>query len=115
MRYSNIVFTILIKLFIILSLLYLISLSPNADNRIPTGNKARYDNYRLYGVYIDRPEQLKVFQELIAESDSYMFYVSPSGRLGQRLLIIVAAHKIAEMTDLLHRYDVRHEIWVKKN
>lgn len=76
-----------------------------------TENVARYDNYRMYIVHFENSEQVKVFQDLEAHSDSCMF-MGHARQVGQTLSILVAAHKIADFADLLQRYTVEHDILV---
>lgn len=54
--------------------------------------KARYDNYRLLQVHLETQEHVKLFQELEAESDSFVFY-GHALQAPQKLTIMVAAHK----------------------
>lgn len=75
------------------------------------GNKARYDNYRLYRVHFKTDDQVKAFQEIEARSDSYIF-IGHAREINQNLTILVAAHKVAELTDILNDYKVEHEILV---
>lgn len=97
-------------------------------------NKARYDNTRVYKVHLKTDDQVKIFQE-IEKSDSYAFmgksilfrifylrreqtfeisnwYSGHARKQDQYLTIMVAAHKIAEITDYLKAYNVEHEILV---
>lgn len=74
-------------------------------------NKARYDNYRLYRVQLKTDDQVKVFQQLEARSDSYIF-IGHAREPNQNLTILVAAHKISELTDILDDYKVGFEILV---
>ncbi|KAG5684030.1 hypothetical protein PVAND_013283 [Polypedilum vanderplanki] len=67
--------------------------------------KARYDNYRLIRVALKTDEHVKLFQELEAESDSYTFY-GHARCVGQNLTIMVAAHKLYELDDLIERYKI---------
>lgn len=74
-------------------------------------NKARYDNYRVYLVQLKTEQQVKVFKEIEARSDSYIFMGHPR-KPNQNLTIIAAAHKIADFTDILHDNNVGYEILV---
>lgn len=75
-------------------------------------NLARYDNYRLYRLHLQTDDHVKLFQELEERSDSYTFY-GHALQVGQKLTIMVAAHKIAEISDILNRYGVPAEILVR--
>lgn len=74
-------------------------------------NKSRYDHSRLYHVHFETDEQVKVFQELEAASDSCMF-IGHARHPGQKLSILVAAHKVADFTEIIERFHVDHEILV---
>lgn len=54
--------------------------------------KARYDNYRLLRFQLETEEQVALFQELEAESDSYTFY-GHALKAPQNVTVLVAAHK----------------------
>jgi hypothetical protein len=74
-------------------------------------NKARYDNYRLIRVTLKTQEHVDLFQELEEESDSYTFYghaLNPD----QNLTLLVAAHKIFEIHDIVKRHDIEHTVLV---
>lgn len=74
-------------------------------------HKARYDNYRLYRVQLKTEDQVKVFKELEHRSDSYIF-IGHAREINQNLTILAAAHKIAELTDILTDYKAGFEILV---
>lgn len=74
------------------------------------GDMARYDNYRLYRVRLTTEGHVKIFQEIRKRSDSYLLTEPQS--VGQQLTIMVAAHKIGEMSDILKQYSVEHVILV---
>ena len=74
-------------------------------------NRARYDNYRFYRLLLGTEEHVRIFQELEERSDSYTFY-GHARQTGQWLTIMVAAHKIAEITEILKRFGIEHEILV---
>jgi hypothetical protein len=75
-------------------------------------NKARYDNYRLYRFLLKTPEQVKIFQQIEAESDSYDF-IGHAREPGQKLTIVVSAAKIAEIHDIIDRFQVEYQILVR--
>lgn len=76
-------------------------------------NKARYDNYRLYRLLLATSEHVQIFQEIEERSDSYSF-IGHAREVGQKLIVLVAAHKVAECADILNRYKVGHEVLVSK-
>ena len=74
-------------------------------------NKARYDNYRLVRLTLKTEEHVDLFQELENDSDSYTFYghaLNPN----QNLTILVAAHKIFEIYDIVERYGLDYTVLV---
>lgn len=94
----------------------LTTMSANAEPAISGGhgqpaNAARYDFYRLYRLHLETEEQVLIFVQLEALSDSVVFY-GHARHTGQRLTIMVAAHKVADITELLGRYNVEHQILV---
>lgn len=78
-----------------------------ADN-----SKSRYDNYRLYRVHLNVDEQVKIFQDIENRSDSYIF-IGHAREIGQKLSILLAAHKVSEFADILTRYNVTNELLVR--
>lgn len=74
-------------------------------------DKARYDNYRVYNVHLKTDDQVKVFQQIEGRSDSYIF-IGHARETNQNLSILVAAHKIAELTDLMKDNQVAYKILV---
>lgn len=74
-------------------------------------NKARYDNYRVYRVHLKTEDQVKVFQEIEARSDSHIF-MGHARTPNQNLSILTAAHKISELTDLMKANQIEHTILV---
>lgn len=74
-------------------------------------NQARYDNYRLYRLTLKTNEHVRLFADLEERSDSYTFY-GHARQIDQSLTIMVASHKIAEITELLKRYSVPHAVLV---
>lgn len=75
------------------------------------GNKARYDNYRLIRLTLMTQEHVDLFQELEEESDSYTFY-GHALKPNQNLTILVAAHKIFEIYDVIKRHGIDHTVLV---
>ncbi|XP_061392970.1 zinc carboxypeptidase [Musca vetustissima] len=75
----------------------------------PFKNLARYDHYRIYNVELDTEEHVELFKKLEEQSDSLTF-IGHAREVGQKLSILVAAHKVADMADLLEHYKVKHRI-----
>lgn len=75
-------------------------------------DKASYDKYRIYRVHIETMDHVNMLQELEQRSDSYMF-IGHARHTNQNLTILVAAHKVGEMGDLLQLYNVTSQVLVK--
>lgn len=73
------------------------------------GEKARYDNYRVYSVEIQNEKQLKVLQELEKYRDGSSFMHSPAS-VSQNVDILVPPHKFAFISDLFEKYNVENSI-----
>lgn len=76
-------------------------------------DKARYDNYRVYRVHLQTDDQVKLFQEIEARSDSYIF-MGHAREANQNLTILVASHKISQLTDLMSDNKVDYNILVRQ-
>ncbi|KAL7736782.1 hypothetical protein ACLKA6_015627 [Drosophila palustris] len=72
-------------------------------------DQARYDYYRIYNVRFDNEEQIKLFQQLEEQSDSLTF-IGHAREIGQKLSILVAAHRVADFADLLETYKLEHRV-----
>ncbi|XP_020717053.1 zinc carboxypeptidase isoform X2 [Ceratitis capitata] len=70
---------------------------------------ARYDHYRVYSVMLDTNQHVNLFQKLEEQSDSLTF-MGHAREVGQRLTVLVAAHKVADFGILLEIYGVQHRI-----
>lgn len=71
--------------------------------------KARFDNYRVYRVWIENPEQLELLQELESNQDGLSFFdlPIPSRNTAE---IVVPPHKFADIADLFEKYNMKSEI-----
>ncbi|XP_030557731.1 zinc carboxypeptidase [Drosophila novamexicana] len=86
------------------------SVSDNTCGAVGAGkDQARYDHYRIYNVQFDNEEQIKLFQQLEKESDSLTF-IGHAREIGQKLSILVAAHRVADFADLLDTYKLQHRV-----
>ena len=77
----------------------------------PISDAARYDNYRMFYVNIDTLKQVEILQNFEDVTDSCIFMghaINP----GQKLSILVAAHKVADFVDLLKTYEMTYKILV---
>ncbi|XP_075165755.1 zinc carboxypeptidase [Haematobia irritans] len=75
----------------------------------PFKNLARYDNYRIYNVELATEEHVDIFKKVEEQSDS-MIFIGHAREVGQKLSILVASHKVADLADLLEHYKVQHRI-----
>lgn len=72
------------------------------------GEKARFDNYRVYSVNIENVEQLNVLRELETYPDGISFRMMP--KVGQMIDIIVPPHKLADISELFVSYKFENQI-----
>ena len=79
---------------------------------VACAEKARYDNYRVYSVYIENEEQLKVLRELEIHPDGIEFLESPTG-VNQVIDITVPPHKFADIAELFQTSSIKN--WIKTN
>lgn len=68
------------------------------------GEKARFDNYRVYSVNIQNEKQLNVLRELEAHPDGISFRMMPTS-VGQKIDFIVPPHKLADISELFDAYE----------
>lgn len=71
--------------------------------------KARFDNYRVYRVWIENRDQLELLQELESNQDglsSFEFPI-PSRNTAE---IVVPPHKFADIAGLFEKYNIKSEI-----
>lgn len=74
--------------------------------------KARFDNYHVYTIQIDNEEQLEALQGLESNQDGLVFIEAPL-TIGSDAEILVPPHKLADITDLFERYDMKAEVKIK--
>ncbi|XP_055637864.1 zinc carboxypeptidase-like [Toxorhynchites rutilus septentrionalis] len=72
-------------------------------------NKARYDYFRIYRLFLETEVQVNLMQQMENRSDSYTF-MGHARHANQNLTIMVAPQKIAEITDLLERYSIQGSV-----
>lgn len=109
-KYHQLISLVPAAIFVLLSFSCLLQMElARADN---FENKARYDNYRLYRLHISTEDQIKILQELEEKSDSYTFY-GHARKVDQDLTIMVAAAKIAEIHEIMERFEIPGQILVR--
>lgn len=74
-----------------------------------SGEKARFDNYRVYSIKIDDSRQLEVLQELENYQDGILFLEAPA-QSHNTAEIVVPPHKFADLTELFDKYNMKTEI-----
>lgn len=90
----------MLKSVVLLFVIYFVSISCE---------KARFDNYRVYRVWIENQQQLELLQMLEGNQDGLTFFdlPIPSRNTAE---IIVPPHKFADIVDLFEKYDIKSEI-----
>lgn len=76
------------------------------------GEKARFDNYRIYSMEIKNAEQLQVLQQLDNHQDGSLFLIPPMV-VESRVEIIVPPHKFADIFELCENYNIQNEITIE--
>lgn len=90
----------------------LVCISSWISHLVLSDDRARFDNYRIYEVHLNSQNHIPIFQELQKRSDSYIIYLPV--QIDIKTPVMVAAHKIAEFTDLLQRFNVPFKILVRE-
>lgn len=85
---------------------FLVSLS------VVIGDKARFDNYRVYSVEIQNAEQLQVLLELEDVQNGLLFLIPPSVNQ-TNVEIVVPPHKFADISELCQKYTMENEIKIE--
>ncbi|XP_035789853.1 zinc carboxypeptidase-like [Anopheles albimanus] len=67
---------------------------------------ARYDNYRVYKVLIERVDQLELLQLIEQRPDGYTFLSDPV-HLNTAVKLVVPPHKMAEFQELAERFELK--------
>lgn len=73
------------------------------------GEKARFDNYRVYSINVENEEQLKVLLELETYPDGTLFLNTPKS-VGQTGTLIVPPHKYADIAEFFEAYNIKNHI-----
>lgn len=77
-----------------------------------SGEKIRYDNYRIYKANIDNEKQLEILQALENYRDGILFLESPM-MMKRSAELLVAPHKFADITNLFESFEINNEIKVE--
>lgn len=81
-------------------------------NVLAAGERARFDNYRVYSIEVETEEQLQVLQQLENHQDGLLFLISPIA-VPMRIEIIVPPHKFADIFELCEKYGIKNEIQIE--
>lgn len=73
------------------------------------GEKARFDNYRVYSVKIQNEKQLEELQALENSQDGITYIEAPISVM-KTAEILVPPHKFADVSDFFGTFDIEHEI-----
>ncbi|XP_055294901.1 zinc carboxypeptidase-like [Sitodiplosis mosellana] len=76
-----------------------------------SGEKARFDDHRVYSLKIQNEKQLEALQDL-ENSQSGMFYLEAPISIHKLAEIIVPPHKFADMTELFDKLEIENRITV---
>lgn len=77
------------------------------------GEKARFDNYRVYLIEVENDEQLKVLQDLENYQDGLSFMMPPTTNQTSFVEIIVPPHKFADITELFEKFEMKNELKIE--
>lgn len=73
------------------------------------GEKARFDNYRVYLIHIDNADQLKVIQDLEANPDGLLFLEVPT-TIHSIAELLVPPHKFAEISEIFKKHNLKNQV-----
>lgn len=76
--------------------------------QIVSSEKVQYDNYRLYSVNIENGEQSNVLRQFqMNGGDGIIFQKTITTGVGRIVDLIVAPHKLVEISELFERYEFK--------
>lgn len=76
---------------------------------VTIGEKARFDKYRIYSIKIENEKQLEVLQQFEGVQDGLTFIEAPT-MIGHTAEMLVPPHKLADISDLFEKFDLKTEI-----
>ncbi|KAL7038516.1 hypothetical protein ACKWTF_009593 [Chironomus riparius] len=71
--------------------------------------KARYDNYRVYELFIANQEQLDLLKQIDEYPDGYRIIEYP-GTVNKDVQLIVPPHKFADFSELVHKFQIKSRL-----
>ncbi|XP_055294946.1 zinc carboxypeptidase-like [Sitodiplosis mosellana] len=73
------------------------------------GEKARFDNYRVYSIEVENNEQLQVLKELENQQNGLLFLAPPTAT--QTFVeLIVPPHKFADISELCEKFRMKNDL-----
>lgn len=80
--------------------------------RMSRGEKARFDNYRVYSVKIANEKQLELLQNLEDAPDGIAYIEAPVS-MRQKAEMIVPPHKFAGVNEFFEKFGIESEIKIE--
>ena len=77
-----------------------------------SGEKARFDNYRVYSLKIKNEKQLEALKDL-ENIQNGMFYLEAPISIHKSAEIIVPPHKFADVTEFFNKFEIENVIRVE--
>lgn len=77
-----------------------------------SGEKARYDNYRVYSIDIQNEKQLEELQALENSQDG-ITYIEPPISMKRPAEMLVPPHKIADISSFFENFNIEYEIKIQ--
>lgn len=73
------------------------------------GEKARFDNYRVYSIEVENDDQLQVLKELENQQNGLLFLMPPT--INQTFVeLVVPPHKFAEFFELCEKFHMQNNL-----
>lgn len=79
---------------------------------IVNGEKARFDNYRVYSIEVTNETQLKLLQELEDFQNGISFMKEPT-TTGATVEIIIPPHQIAEIIEFFNEHKFQYRLKIE--
>ncbi|XP_013105015.1 zinc carboxypeptidase A 1 [Stomoxys calcitrans] len=76
---------------------------------LSSGERARYDNYRVYKTIASTPAELEVLKNLEGASDSIMF-LDGIHLINQDISVVVAPHKVPDFLEIMGTNEIEYEL-----
>lgn len=75
---------------------------------LAVGEKARFDNYRVYSIEVENDEQLQVLKELENQQHGLLFFTPPT-ITNTSVELVVPPHKFADLSELCENFQMKSE------